>query len=59
MKPPITQPLSILLVIIFAVYPVLATCGGGGGGGVGGMFFGQLVRQPAGLLRPLESKRAE
>jgi tetratricopeptide (TPR) repeat protein len=46
MKPPITQPLSILLVIIFAVYPVLATCGGGGGGGVGGMSSGNSSGSP-------------
>jgi tetratricopeptide (TPR) repeat protein len=43
MKPPITKPLTIVLVIIFAVYPVLATCGGGGGGGGGGMSSGNAA----------------
>jgi tetratricopeptide (TPR) repeat protein len=40
MNPPITRLLSLLLVVLFAVSPALATCGGGGGGGVGGMSSG-------------------
>ena len=36
MKNPLSQPVAILLAVLFAVSPVWATCGGGGGGGGGG-----------------------
>src|SRR5437763_1488660 len=40
MKPPIKHILASLLISLFIVSPVWATCGGGGGGGVGGMSSG-------------------
>src|SRR5205807_1235704 len=40
MKTPLTHFFAILLTILFAVSPALATCGGGGGGGGGGMAGG-------------------
>ncbi len=36
----VARSLSLLLITVFAVSPVWATCGGGGGGGVGGMSNG-------------------
>jgi tetratricopeptide (TPR) repeat protein len=38
--PLLTRALTVLLITIFFVSPVWATCGGGGGGGVGGMSGG-------------------
>jgi tetratricopeptide (TPR) repeat protein len=35
-----TRALTLLLITVFLVSPVWATCGGGGGGGVGGMSGG-------------------
>jgi len=35
-----TRALTLLLITVFVVSPVWATCGGGGGGGVGGMSGG-------------------
>ena len=40
MKTPLTHFFAIVLTIVFAVSPALATCGGGGGGGGGGMAGG-------------------
>src|SRR6185295_2919922 len=41
MKMPLSSPfarsLATMLILLFAVSPVWATCGGGGGGGGGGM----------------------
>src|ERR1700674_3889240 len=34
---PFARSLATLLILLFAVSPVWATCGGGGGGGGGGM----------------------
>jgi tetratricopeptide (TPR) repeat protein len=36
----IASPIATLLIVLFAVSPVWATCGGGGGGGVGGVSGG-------------------
>ena len=36
----LTRALTLLLITVFFVSPVWATCGGGGGGGVGGMSGG-------------------
>lgn len=36
----LTRALTLLLITVFVVSPVWATCGGGGGGGVGGMSGG-------------------
>ena len=36
----LARSLTILLITLFAVSPVWATCGGGGGGGGGGMSGG-------------------
>ena len=44
MKSPATPFLSLLLVVLFAAQPALATCGGGGGGGVGGISSGGTER---------------
>src|SRR6267378_880432 len=38
--PLLTRSLTILLIAVFTLSPVWATCGGGGGGGVGGMSGG-------------------
>lgn len=40
MKKSIAHTLAVVLIMVFAIYPALATCGGGGGGGVGGMSGG-------------------
>jgi len=40
MKTLITRSIAIVLVMLFAVSPLWATCGGGGGGGGGGMASG-------------------
>ena len=40
MKTQLTRSIAIVLVILFAVSPLWATCGGGGGGGGGGMASG-------------------
>ena len=40
MKTPLKHFFAILLTMLFAVSPALATCGGGGGGGGGGMAGG-------------------
>lgn len=40
MKPSFAPAIAILLITLFAVSPVWATCGGGGGGGAGGMSGG-------------------
>jgi tetratricopeptide (TPR) repeat protein len=44
MNTPVTRLLSLLLIVLFALSPVFATCGGGGGGGVGGMNSGGSER---------------
>jgi tetratricopeptide (TPR) repeat protein len=36
----LTRAITLLLITVFVVSPVWATCGGGGGGGVGGMSGG-------------------
>jgi tetratricopeptide (TPR) repeat protein len=36
----LTRALTLLLITVFVVSPIWATCGGGGGGGVGGMSGG-------------------
>lgn len=43
---PIARSLATLLILLFAVSPVWATCGGGGGGGVGGMSGGSGGASP-------------
>lgn len=45
MKTQLTRSIAILLVVLFAVSPVWATCGGGGGGGGGGMNSGGAAPQ--------------
>jgi tetratricopeptide (TPR) repeat protein len=40
MKPTIARSLATLLIVLFSVQSIWATCGGGGGGGVGGMSGG-------------------
>jgi len=40
MKPTIARSLATLLIVLFSVQSLWATCGGGGGGGVGGMSGG-------------------
>jgi tetratricopeptide (TPR) repeat protein len=45
MKTLVTRPIAIVLVMLFAVSPLWATCGGGGGGGGGGMASGGSAPQ--------------
>ena len=37
MKTQLSRPLATLLIVLFSLSPVWATCGGGGGGGTGGV----------------------
>lgn len=42
----IASPIAALLILLFVVSPVWATCGGGGGGGVGGVSGGSGGSSP-------------
>src|SRR5215510_14131659 len=47
MKTQLSRALATLLIILFSLSPVWATCGGGGGGGTGGVGGGGRSEGPA------------
>src|SRR5437867_9288438 len=47
MKTKLSRTLASLLMLLFALSPVWATCGGGGGGGTGGVGGGGSNSGPA------------
>ena len=47
MKTPLSRALAMLLIVLFSLSPVWATCGGGGGGGTGGVAGGNSSTGPA------------
>lgn len=47
MKSQLSRALATLLIVLFSLSPVWATCGGGGGGGTGGVAGGPKSEGPA------------
>ena len=47
MKSQLSRALATLLIVLFSLSPVWATCGGGGGGGTGGVGGGGRSEGPA------------
>jgi hypothetical protein len=47
MKTQLSRALATLLIVLFSLSPVWATCGGGGGGGTGGVGGGGKTEGPA------------
>ncbi|HEY5404187.1 MAG TPA: hypothetical protein VIK24_15040, partial [Pyrinomonadaceae bacterium] len=47
MKTILSRTIASLLMLLFAISPVWATCGGGGGGGTGGVGGGNSGSGPA------------
>lgn len=47
MKSQLSRALATLLIVLFSLSPVWATCGGGGGGGTGGVGGGSKSEGPA------------
>ena len=55
----IAPPIATLLILLFVVSPVWATCGGGGGGGVGGVSGGGGGAAPTVYYVPWKVRKAE
>lgn len=55
----IAPPIATLLILLFVVSPVWATCGGGGGGGVGGVSGGGGGAAPTVYYVPWRVRKAE
>src|SRR6188474_300825 len=47
MKTQLSRALATILIVLFSLSPVWATCGGGGGGGTGGVAGGNSGMGPA------------
>ena len=47
MKTQLSRALATILIVLFSLSPVWATCGGGGGGGTGGVGGGNRTEGPA------------
>lgn len=55
----IASPIATLLILLFVVSPVWATCGGGGGGGVGGVSGGGGGSSPTVYYVPWKVREAK